>query len=302
MTDESWLAEHFEAERTRLSAVAYRMLGSRAEAEDAVQEAWLRLGRTEPDGIGNLGAWLTTVVARICLDALRARKTRNEQAVDDDAPEPVLDSDDRRHPEREALLADSVGVALLVVLERLSPAERVAFVLHDTFDLSFDQIAEILGRTTAAVRQLASRARRRVQGAETDVGDTHHRNRPVVEAFLAASKTGDLTALLALLAPEIVVRGDARVMAMGGAKYWGLDDGATGPAELHGAQRVAGMFSGRAQGASLATIDGAPGLVWFVGGQPRVVFAFTVANGLVASIELVADPARIAEMTIESGP
>jgi len=285
MDDAELLAERFEAQRGHLQAVAYRMLGSRSQAEDAVQEAWLRLSRSDAAAVENLGGWLTTVVARVCLDMLRSRRSRREEPLDayapDPPPGPVADA------EHDAALADAVGLALLVVLETLAPAERVAFVLHDMFDLPFDEIAPIVGRSPVAARQLASRARRRVRGATPSPGAARDRRREVVDAFLAASRAGDFTALLALLDPDVVLRADAAAVQTGAQR------------ELRGASAVAETFAGRARAARLALVDGAPALVWAPGGEPRVVFGFTVAEGRIAAIELVADPARLRAMEVE---
>jgi RNA polymerase sigma-70 factor (ECF subfamily) len=281
-----WLTERFEAERARLQAVAYRMLGSASEADDAVQEAWLRLSRADPTEVGNLGGWLTTVVARVCLDMLRSRTVRREEPLTE-TEELVPDAAD---PEHEAVLAESVGSALLVVLQRLAPAERVAFVLHDLFGVSFDEIAGIVGRSPVAARQLASRARRRVQGAadDTDAADVA-RHQAVVEAFFRASRGGDFQALLAVLDPEVSVRGDAAVLAMG-----------TLP-PLEGAQAVAKQFSVWRMGvASLALVDGVLGAVYAHKGTPRVVFSFTVEDGKITGIELIGEPARIRGLNIET--
>ncbi|HEV2780556.1 MAG TPA: sigma-70 family RNA polymerase sigma factor [Actinophytocola sp.] len=280
------LAERFEANRAHLRAVAYRMLGSASEAEDAVQEAWIRLSRSDTSGVENLRGWLTTVVARVCLDMLRARESRREEPIGDHVPEPVLNHDGGGNPEHEALLADSVGPALLVVLDTLAPAERLSFVLHDMFAVPFDEIAPIVGRSAAATRQLASRARRRVQGAAPDPGADLARQREVVDAFLAASRGGDFDALLALLDPDAVLRADAVTVQMGAE------------AEVRGARAVAGTFSGRARAARPALIDGAAGLVWSVGGQPRVVFTFAVADGKITGIEMIADPEHLGELAI----
>jgi RNA polymerase sigma factor (sigma-70 family) len=282
MDDRDWLAERFEAHRPHLRAVAYRMLGSAAEADDAVQEAWLRASRAGADEVDNLGGWLTTVVARVCLNQLRSRRSRPEAPLDDQAAELA---DGAADPEAEAVLADAVGPALLVVLDTLSPAERLAFVLHDLFAVPFGEIAEILGRSEAAARQLASRARRRVQGAEASEGD-RARQRLVVEAFLAASRKGDFEALLRLLDPRVVARADAAAVAAGAE------------AEVRGARAVAGTFVGRARFARPALVEGAVGAVWAPGGRPRVVFAFTVSDGRVAEIRLLADPERLAELDL----
>jgi len=281
MNEQNFLAERLEANRTHLRAVAYRMLGSRSEAEDAVQEAWLRLGRADSEGIGNLGGWLTTVVARICLDMLRTRKSRREEQLGPHIPEPAADNE---NGEREVV--DSVGAALLIVLDTLSPAERLAFVLHDMFAVPFEEIAPIVGREPAAARQLASRARRRVQGASaqpetgtaaTDLG----RQRVVVDAFLAASKNGDFEALLAVLDPDVVFRSDAVAMKMGGA------------AELRGAEAVANTFKGRAQAAQPATVDGAMAVAVVFGRRLRLVLELRFAGDRIAAIQAVADPERL---------
>lgn len=312
MDQNELLARGFEAHRRHLRAVAYRMLGSLSEADDAVQESWLRLSRADTSGVENLRGWLTTVVGRVCLDMLRSRTSRREDPLPDDAP--LLPGGsaglvggqalaggrgDPGDPEHQAELADSVGLALLVVLETLSPAERLAFVLHDLFAVPFDEIAAIAGRSPAAVRQLASRARRRVQGAAVrgvevqgtpvrgpapDAGRA--RQRAVVEAFLDASRNGNFDALLALLDPGAVVRVDAAAAGFGAER-------------ADGAQAVAVTFSGRAQAAELALIDGAAGAVWAPGGQPRVVFGFTLAGGRIARIDILADPAVLGGLDLE---
>jgi RNA polymerase sigma-70 factor (ECF subfamily) len=290
------LAGRFEAERAHLCAVAYRMLGSRNEAEDAVQEAWLRLSRSDTSGVENLRGWLTTVVARVCLDMLRSRTVRREEPLDARSPPAIADSEGGPDPEQQALMADSIGLALLAVLDTLSPAERVAFVLHDTFDLAFDEIAPILGRTPAAVRQLASRARRRVRGATSARGTDLGRRREIVDAFLAASRNGDLEALLALLDPEVVLRADHAIVL---ASRRGLaGDAPELSPETHGADAVARTFSGRAAAARRALVNGAPGAAWAPGGRPRGALAFTIAGGKIATIELIADPERIARLEI----
>ena len=294
--DREWLASQFEVARPHLRAVAYRMLGSASEAEDAVQESWLRLSRVDSSEISNLGGWLTTVVSRVCLDMLRSRAARREEPVVDDAPEPALPVEEGGDPEHEALLAESVGGALLVVLNTLDPAERLAFVLHDLFGVPFEEIAPIVGRTEAAARQLASRARRRVRGAapESDDGEEGEalgpaergRQREIVNAFLAASRGGDFAALLELLDPDAVYRADASAIASGSAS------------EVRGAREVAAQFSGRAKMAQLALIGGEPGLVWAPGGQPRVAFQFSITNGKITAIEVIADPARLAQVDL----
>jgi RNA polymerase sigma factor (sigma-70 family) len=279
-------AERFEANRTHLRAVAYRMLGSLSEADDAVQESWLRLSRSDTSGVENLSGWLTTVVARVCLDMLRSRQSRREEPLGAHLPEPVVSREAGGDPEHEALLADSVGLALLVVLETLTPAERLAFVLHDLFAVPFDEIAPIVGRSPAAARQLASRARRRVQGSATVPEADHTRQRQVVDAFLAASRGGDFDALLALLDPDVVLRADRAA----------VDAGAS--AEVRGAAAVAGTFSGRARFAQPALVNGAVGAVWAPGGKPRVVFGFTIRGGKIAEIEIFANHERLRQLDL----
>jgi RNA polymerase sigma factor (sigma-70 family) len=284
MDEHGWLAERFEAHRSHLRAVAYRMLGSPSEADDAVQEAWLRLSRSGAEGVENLGGWLTTVVGRVCLDMLRSRTSRREESLDAHVSEPVVTREDEVDPEHEALMADSVGSALLVVLDTLAPAERLAFVLHDMFGVPFEEVASIAGRSPAAARQLASRARRRVRGATASSEADLARRREVVEAFLAASRGGDFEALLAVLDPDVVLRADGAAVRLG----------ATG--EVRGAAAVAETFSGRARAARPALVDGVPGLVWAAGGRPRVVFNFTIRDGTIVEIEMVADPERISQL------
>jgi RNA polymerase sigma factor (sigma-70 family) len=281
------LAERFEAHRGRLRALAYRMLGSTAEADDAVQEAWLRLGRTGPAGIDNLGAWLTTVVARICLDLLRARAARPEEPLGVRLPEPIVDRRDGVDPEHEALLAEGVGLALLVVLETLSPAERVAFVLHDLFAVPFEEVAAVLGRSKAAARQLASRARRRVRGAAPAPDPDLDRQHRVVAAFRAAARGGDVQALLAVLDPDVVVRSDAGPRRPG--------------AVVRGAAAVAEQavgFARFAQAARPALVNGAAGLVAAAGGRPISVLAFTVAGGRIVEIDILTDPERLRRLDL----
>jgi RNA polymerase sigma factor (sigma-70 family) len=293
MSEKEILAERFEANRGHLRSVAYRMLGSRSEAEDAVQEAWLRLARADPSGVENVRGWLTTIVARICLDVLRARKARREEPIDIDA-EAIASGDDA---EREALIADSVGVAMLAVLERLSPAERVAFVLHDMFGLPFDDIAPIIGRSPAAARQLASRARRRVQGTPATAGADRVRQREVVKAFLAASRSGDFSALLAVLDPNVVLRADAAAVAASRAR---ASDGAPALApEVHGREAVAKIFRGRAQAARLALVEGDVGLVFAPGGRLMVVFDVAVEDGRIVEISLIPDAQSIAALDVD---
>jgi len=276
--ERDWLAGRFEENRTHLRAVAYRMLGSPTEADDAVQESWLRLSRSGARGVENLGGWLTTVVARVCLDMLRSRKSRREEPLDAQGTKPIVSREDGTDPEHEAMLADSVGLALTVVLETLAPAERVAFVLHDMFDLPFDEIAPIVGRSSTAARQLASRARRRVQGAATTPDADLARKRKIVGAFLAASRGGDFAALIALLDPDVVLRADRAAVQVGAPKV------------VRGAAAVAGTFSGRAQTAQPALINGGAGAVWAPGRRPRVVFTFTITRGKIVEIDMMADP------------
>jgi RNA polymerase sigma factor (sigma-70 family) len=284
MDDQEWLARQFEEHRTRLRAVAGRILGSPSEAEDAVQETWLRLSRSDNDSVENLGGWLTTVVARVSLTMLQTRRTRREEPQDDGLPDVVAGG---AHPEDAAVLADSVGSALLVVLDTLEPAERLAFVLHDMFAVPFDEIAGILGRSPAASRQLASRARRRVQGADASGGADLARRRQVVTAFLAASREGRFEDLLALLDPQVVLRADGVTVRMGAT------------ALVRGRQAVAETFSGRARAARPAMIDGVPGAVWAVDGRPRVVFGFAVDAGRIVGIEMIADPATLDALELE---
>jgi RNA polymerase sigma factor (sigma-70 family) len=286
VVDRDWLAERFEGHRGHLRAVAYRMLGSASEADDAVQEAWLRLDRADTSDVQNLGGWLTTVVARVCLDMLRARRSRREEPHGAQPPEPTLGDEGGIDPEREALLADSIGPALLVVLDTLAPAERLAFVLHDMFAVPFDEIAAILGRSPDAAKMLASRARRRVQGAAAVPDTDLSRQRAVVDAFLAAARGGDFEALLAVLDPDVVVRADRAAVRAGASR------------EVRGAAAVAGTFSGRARFTRPALVNGAAGAVWAPGGRPRVVFGFTITGGKVVGIELLADPERLRELDL----
>jgi len=297
MEDNDWLARQFNDKRAHLRAVAFRMLGSAAEADDAVQEVWLRLSRSDTSEVDNLGGWLTTVVARVCLDLLRSRKTRGEEPLGDEVAEPVAPAHSAIDPEGELSLADSVGPALLVVLETLAPAERVAFVLHDMFDLSFEEIAAIVGRSPEAARQLASRARRRLRGTSVPQNDTG-RHRQVVNAFLQASRGGDFDALLRVLAPEVVLRADGVAVRVAAARKWGGAP-ALSP-EVRGAEAVAKTFKGRAEGALLAVIDGQPGAVWAAGGRPRAAFVFTIARDAITGIEIVMDPARLDQLDIQT--
>ena len=262
------------------------------DADDAVQEAWLRLSRADTSGVENLTAWLTTVVARVSLDMLRSRTSRREEPFGDAEPEPPAGHAQRADPEHEAVLADSVGLALSVVLDTLAPAERLAFVLHDMFAVPFDEIASILGRSPAAAKQLASRARRRVRGATSDdeIETDVTRQRSVVDAFLAASRDGDFDALLALLDPAVVLRADSTVVRRPRS---GLE------AEVRGARAVAGAFVGRARGAQTAIVDGFVGAVWAHGGRPGAVFDFRVAHGKIVSIAIVGDPERLGQLELE---
>jgi RNA polymerase sigma-70 factor (ECF subfamily) len=271
------------------------MLGSVCEADDAVQEAWVRLSRSDIGEVQNLGGWLTTIVARVCLDVLRSRKARREEPLgshDLDATE-SLGND----PEADAALADSVGSALLVVLETLAPAERVAFVLHDMFDVSFEDIATIVGRSEPAVRQLASRARRRVRGSEPDSRRERDRRREVVQAFFAASRAGDFDALLAVLAPGVVLRADDLAVKTARANKWG--EAPDLASEVRGARGVAEAFKGRARGARFALIDGEPGAVWAPGGVPRAAFVFSMEGEQIVQLDLVMNPERLSGFDVE---
>lgn len=285
MKKNQWLADEFEQKRAHLRGVAYRMLGSLSEADDAVQETWLRLSRSGAEGVDNLGGWLTTVVARVCLDTLRTRKSRSEESLDDQAPEhtsiPVRPSAGT-DPEHEALLADSVGLALMVVLDTLGPAERLAFVLHDMFDLSFDEIAPIVGRSAMATRQLASRARRRVHGASAAPNPHQSRQRKVVEAFLDAARSGNFEALLSLLDPDVVLRTDPALLAPGA------------PVELRGAEIIARRtIQGGARAARIGLLDGNFGAIIAPGGRLRLVIAFTITDDRIVGMEAIADPDRL---------
>lgn len=279
MSDENILASRFEADRGHLRRVAYRMLGSAAEAEDAVQEAWLRLSRSDIGTVANLSGWLTTVVARVCLDMLRSRHSRREEPLDQPAAETMADKHD---PEQELAMADSLGVALLVVLETLPPPERVAFVLHDMFDLPFDEIAPIVGRSTDAARQLASRARRRVKGGSAGFAPSRERHRSVVEAYLAASRSGNLAALLAVLDPQVVLRADASAVPSGVALL------ASGAETV--ARRALAGFMPEAQ---LALVDDEAAVVVLRDGAPFRVLRFTVRGARVTEIEVLADADRL---------
>jgi RNA polymerase sigma factor (sigma-70 family) len=281
MSEHEWLAEQFEAQRTHLRAVAYRILGSPSEADDAVQEAWLHLSRSDTSSVQNLGGWLTTVVARVCLDMLRSRTSRREDPLEPATLEPIASQEDDSDPEHEAIMADSVGLALLVVLETLAPAERLAFVLHDLFDVPFEEIAPIVGRTPMAARQLASRARRRVRGVEPASEADLAQQRALVDVFLAASRSGDFAGLITVLDPNVVFRADATAAAFGSDK------------EIRGADAVARLFAGRAQGARPALVDGAVGVAVAHEGQLRMILNLTVIRGKIVEIDVIADPARL---------
>lgn len=291
MSDPDRLAQRFETHRDHLRAVALRMLGSSHEADDAVQEAWLRLSRSDAETVDNLGGWLTTVVARVCLDMLRARGAKREVAPDA-APEPA----DATTPEDQVQLADSVGAALLVVLDTLAPDERLAFVLHDMFAIPFDEIAPIVGRSPVAARKLASRARRRVQSDPQVPDASPATQRQVVVAFLAAARQGDFAALLQLLDPDVVLRPDAVAIEMAAGR---ASAGAPELSEqMRGPDAVARVFAGRAHAARLALIDGAPGLTWAPGGHPRVVFVFAVTDGRITAVEQIAEADHLHKLDV----
>jgi RNA polymerase sigma factor (sigma-70 family) len=289
MDEREWLAERFEEQRPHLQAVAYRMLGSLSEADDAIQETWLRLSRSDADAIENLGGWLTTVVGRVCLNILRSRRTRREEPLDVHVPDPIISRGDGTDTEHDALLADSVGLALLVVLETLHPAERLAFVLHDMFAVPFDEIAPIVGRSPAATRQLASRARRRVRG-EAPVPDTDvKRQREVVDAFFAAARDGDFDALVAVLDPDVLVRADGGVLRPDASEV------------TRGAEAVARQalrFGSLAPFVRPALVNGAAGAVAAPHGEPFVVMAFTVRNGRIVEIDALRDPERLGDLDL----
>jgi len=288
MNDDRWLADRFDEHRTHLRAVAYRMLGSLSDADDAVQEAWLRLSRSESGQIENLGGWLTTVVARVSLNMLRSRRRRREQPLGPHVPDPIVDRADGTDPEHEALLADSVGLALLVVLETLTPAERLAFVLHDMFSVPFEDIARMLERSPEATRQLASRARRRVSGAAAPPDTDLDRQREVIDAFHAAARGGDFDALVALLDPDVVLRADAGAAA-------GLSR------EVRGAEAVASratMFSRLDLVMHPALVNGAAGVVASRDGKPFSVMACAFRDGKISEVDILADPARLEELDL----
>ena len=289
MEEHEWLTEGFEEHRTHLRTVAYRMLGSVSEADDAVQEAWLRLSRTDTSGVENMGGWLTTVVGRVCLNMLRSRQARREQPLDVHVPEPLVSREDGLDPEHEALLADSVGLALLVVLDTLAPAERLAFVLHDMFAVPFDEIAPMVGRSPTAARQLASRARRRVQGEAPAPDPDLARQREVVDAFFAAARGGDFDALVAVLDPDVVLRSDG-----GTARP-------SATVVAHGARTVAERamtFARLSPFVRPALINGAAGVVVAPRGRPVSIMAFTVRGGKIVAIDALADPTRLRQLDL----
>jgi RNA polymerase sigma-70 factor (ECF subfamily) len=286
MAETEQLEQLFESERDHLRAVAYRMLGSAAEADDAVQETWLRLNRSDAGAIENLGGWLTTVTARVCLDMLRSRKSRREESFETELAEPIADSSQGTNPEQEALLADSVGVALLVVLDTLTPAERLAFVMHDMFDVSFEEIASVIGRSPQAARQLASRARRRVRGADKVQRTDRSRERKVVNSFLTALRAGDFEGLLAVLDPDVLVRVDmpGRLAAeVRGAADWA---------------RGAVAYARLARAVQPALVDGSPGLVFAPGGRLTRVLIFKVVGEKIVEFEVIASPERLEQLDL----
>ena len=287
---DEWLVERFDENRPRLRAVAYRMLGSLSEADDAVQEAWLRMSRADTSGVDNLAAWLTTVVARVCLTMLRSRATRREESLEVHMPDPVIEREDHRDPEREALLSDAVGLALLVVLDTLSPAERLAFVLHDMFAVPFEEIAPIIERTPAAARQLASRGRRRVRGAPAPDRDVS-RQREVVDAFFAAAREGDFDRLVAVLDPDVVLRADGGTVRAGRTVV------------LHGAATVASQAKTGARFAELVRpvlVNGVAGAVAVARGRLLSVLAFTVTGGRIVAIDVLYDADRLATVDLSA--
>jgi RNA polymerase sigma-70 factor (ECF subfamily) len=291
MNERDWLAERFHEHRRHLRAVAYRMLGSLAEADDAVQETWIRLSRSDTSEVENLGGWLTTVVARICLNMLQARRSRREESLDAHVPDPIVRLEEEVGPEEQALLADSVGLALLVVLEALDPPERLAFVLHDMFDVPFDEIAPIVGRSPTAARQLASRARRRVKGIAPVPDADLSRQREVVDAFLAAARAGDFEALLEVLDPDVLLRADRGAVPAGASRV------------VRGAEAVAGLALSysRQLGSRVrpALVNGAPGFVSRTpDGRPFSVMGCTVSGGRIVEIDILADPARLAQIDL----
>ncbi|MFC5468472.1 sigma-70 family RNA polymerase sigma factor [Cohnella suwonensis] len=290
MNDHNWLVEQFGAHRNHLQTVAYRMLGSLSEADDALQESWIRLSRSDTSGVENFGGWLTTIVSRVCFDMLRSRKSRREELTMVSVPEPVISRQDGSDPEHEALMADSVGLAMLVILEKLNPAERIAFVLHDIFALSFSEIAPIIGRNEAAARQLASRARRRVQDAEsTSETAEFQRKRELVDAFLAASRNGDFEKLLSVLDPNVVLRNDPVFAPVANAPV------------VRGSEAVAKQakqFADRARSMKPVLVNGSVGVIVGHLDQPIFILEFTVVDGKIAEIGMIADQARLRRLDI----
>jgi RNA polymerase sigma factor (sigma-70 family) len=296
MVDQYQLVEQFEQHRTHLRVVAYRILGSPHDADDAVQEAWLRLSRADTDDVKNLGGWLSTVVARICLDTLRARRSRREEPLETTSVQDIrtAESDD---PEGQAIAAESVGTAMLLVLDTLAPPERVAFVLHDVFGLSFEEIAPVVERSAVAARQLASRARRRIRAGDAAAIADVNPQREVVEAFLAAARGEDFTALVDILDPDAILRSDAAAIQLGErVRAVQPQKAMAAEPQVRGAAAIAAAFAGRAEAAQIALVNGAAGAVWMAGSRPRVIFGFTIIRGRIAEIELIADPNRIEEI------
>lgn len=297
MKRDEWLAERFEAARPRLRRIALRILGSPTEAEDALQESWLRAARADVSDVANLDGWLTTVVARVCLDGLKRRKSRREELTAEDPRHEVAAVAPSEHPEEEAVHADSIGLALRILIDELVPAERVAFVLHDMFDVPFDDIGAIVGRSPEAARQLASRARRRVRGASADRDTPMQRHDELVRAFFAASRAGNFLALLALLDPGVTARADAVVAAMPGTQeYFGA--AVEGGALAVGADAVANAFIGRARAARPAYLGEEPAAIWVHEGHKLVLFRFTIAGDRIAGIELVGDPSTLEKVVV----
>jgi RNA polymerase sigma-70 factor (ECF subfamily) len=294
MDEQGLLAERFETHRSRLRAVAYRMLGSLSEADDAVQEAWIRIGRADASSIENMGGWLTTIVARVCLNMLRARKSRREESLHAHVPQPIIDREDGIDPEHQVILGDSIGLALIVLLDTLAPAERVAFVLHDVFAVPFEEIAPIVGRSPTATRQLASRARRRVRGVIPAADRDRRDQRPVVDAFVAAVRSGDFDGLLDVLDPDVVLRADGGALWVGATR------------EIRGAETVARSaltISRRLTGFEVrhALVNGAAGIVsWEESGQPFSVMGFTVRDGKIVEIYVLADPERLRQLDLSA--
>ncbi|MBP1989756.1 sigma-70 family RNA polymerase sigma factor [Paenibacillus eucommiae] len=283
MSEHEWLTEHFEAHRNHLQAVAYRIMGSLSDAEDAVQESWLRLNRSDTSSVENLGGWLTTVVSRVCFDMLRSRKSKREESIEMHSPEKFASQEDGSDPEQETLLADSVGLALLVVLGKLNPAERITFVLHDIFAIPFTEIASIVGKSETAARQLASRARRRVQGADSVPDADLARQRRLVDAFLAAAHAGDFDTLVAALDPDVVLRDDRQTSAS---------------RITRGARALANQVSGRAQAAQSALVDGSVGVIVAPRGRLLYVLKFTMRHGKITEVDLISDPTRISQLEL----